>query len=60
LLWLSIAGGEEGFMKSLLGCEMQFFAVRWRSLIIGLAIAALGWPARGRPGLCDIQYTRLL
>lgn len=34
-------------MKSLLGCELQFFAIRgmWRSLIMGLAIAALGWPA---------------
>jgi hypothetical protein len=34
-------------MKNLLGCEMRFFALRgmWRSLIIGLAIAAFGWPA---------------
>jgi hypothetical protein len=47
LAWLSIAGGEKGFMKNLLGCEMQFFTVRgmWRSLIIRVAIAALGWPA---------------
>jgi hypothetical protein len=47
LLWLPIAGGEEGFMKNLLRCEKQFFAVRGmrRSLIIWLAFAALGRPA---------------
>lgn len=34
-------------MKNLLGCEIQIFAVRpmWRSLIIRLAVAALGWAA---------------
>ncbi len=43
-LLLAIAAARRGFMKNLLGCEMEFLAVRasWRGLIGALEIAAPG------------------